>query len=221
MLCTKLLNGLYVYQKPGMGQFGSHTYVIVGTKQTLLIDPGFEENLHELVVEKMVHDGIDPHDVTLVANTHLHTDHSQADEAFAKLSGARIVMHATQMAFLDSDASADEVFSVPGHIDSSYGDEIDLGGIRVRVIETPGHAPGHVCFYWPEQRTLISGDMVFENNIGRFDLPGGDFDSEQVAVRKLAAINAAVLLPSHGKLFLEEKDVKNNFEAIVKGFDGL
>lgn len=216
-----LAHGLYVYEKPGMGQHGSHTYVVVGEKKTLLIDPGFSHNLHDLVVQKMVDDGISPKDVELMANTHLHLDHSDADEAFAKISGAWIVFHRSQVAFLDDEASAHPVFRIPKKIDSSYEGEIDLGGIRVQVVETPGHCRGHLCFYIPTAKALISGDLVFENNVGRTDLPSGDEAEERRSLRKIASLDLEMVLPAHGKLFLSAEEARRNLDLVLANWTSL
>lgn len=213
----KLLEGLYVYKKPGMGPHGSHTYVLVGTQKVLLVDPGFSHNLQDLVTE-MVQDGLNPRDVSMIANTHLHLDHSDADEAFAKLSGAWIVLHRSQLEFTNSDVSTHKIFRVPKIVDSTYESEIELGGVRVRVVETPGHAPGHVCFYWPEKRVLMSGDLIFEKNVGRFDLPGGDEAEERMSLEKIASLDTEILLPSHGNILRTREEVRQNFSYVLNNW---
>jgi glyoxylase-like metal-dependent hydrolase (beta-lactamase superfamily II) len=54
-------------------------------------------------------------------------------------------------------------------------EEVRFGDSMLRIIETPGHTPGHVCFWNPEERVLFTGDTLFKESIGRTDLPGGDY----------------------------------------------
>lgn len=214
----RIAEGVYFYEKPGMGQHGAHTYVIVGSQKTLLIDPGLSRNLKDLVIAKMVNDGLNPKEVDLIANTHLHADHSEADEECAKICDGWITMHRSQLAFLDTEASTSGIFIVPKSIDSSYDSEIDLGGVRVRILETPGHAPGHVCFYIREKRLLVSGDIIFEKNVGRVDLPGSDETEEKASVKKIGDLDLDFLLPSHGKVFRSNAEVRQNIDFVLKNW---
>jgi len=54
------------------------------------------------------------------------------------------------------------------------GDIVEVGNLKLNVLFTPGHAPGHVCFYVPEHNIIFDGDVLFQQSIGRTDLPGGD-----------------------------------------------
>jgi glyoxylase-like metal-dependent hydrolase (beta-lactamase superfamily II) len=55
------------------------------------------------------------------------------------------------------------------------GELLEVGRLRLQVLYTPGHAPGHVCFYLPDEGVLFDGDVLFQQGIGRTDLPGGDY----------------------------------------------
>ena len=54
---------------------------------------------------------------------------------------------------------------------------VSLGDDKLKILLTPGHSPGSVCFYHEEQQFVISGDVLFQQSIGRCDLPGGDYDT--------------------------------------------
>ncbi len=80
------------------------------------------------------------------------------------------------------------------------GDCISLGNITLKAIHTPGHTPGCLCFYIPEENTLFSGDTLFHQGIGRTDLPGGDADAEYNSIRqKLFTLPTdTTVYPGHG-----------------------
>lgn len=81
----------------------------------------------------------------------------------------------------------------------SNGDRIALGDSDLRVLATPGHTPGGVCFYSETDQLLISGDTLFAGSVGRTDLPGGDWDLLQVSLGKLMELPAdTVVIPGHG-----------------------
>lgn len=64
-----------------------------------------------------------------------------------------------------------------------------LNDLDVQIIETPGHTPGGVMYYFPNERVLMAGDTVFQNSIGRYDLPRGNLQDLQQAVAKVCRLN--------------------------------
>ena len=56
------------------------------------------------------------------------------------------------------------------------GDIVEFGNSKLKILYTPGHAPGHISLYSKEEKFIISGDVLFKSSIGRTDLPGGDFN---------------------------------------------
>ena len=77
---------------------------------------------------------------------------------------------------------------------------IEVGGLRFKVIETPGHTPGGVSYYEPAEKVLFSGDSLFAGAIGRTDHPGGDYDHLMKSIlEKLVTLEGSVsVLPGHG-----------------------
>jgi glyoxylase-like metal-dependent hydrolase (beta-lactamase superfamily II) len=77
---------------------------------------------------------------------------------------------------------------------------IELAGIDLEVLHTPGHSPGHCCFHIPGEGVLFSGDQLFAGSIGRTDLPGGDYDTLMVSMRdRIVPLDPAVdVFPGHG-----------------------
>ena len=70
---------------------------------------------------------------------------------------------------------------------------------NVQILHTPGHTPGSVCLYWPEEKTLLSGDTLFRMGYGRTDLPGGDMGQLIASLQRLFELpNDTKVYPGHG-----------------------
>ena len=80
-------------------------------------------------------------------------------------------------------------------------DVIRLGGDELKVLFTPGHSPGHVCFYSEAQKFVIGGDVLFKTGIGRTDLPGGNYETLLTSIRtRLFVLPGETLVyPGHGE----------------------
>ena len=167
-----------------VGMIQTNCYV-VGCEETRLgavIDPGghperilAEVERHEL-------------DVKYVLNTHAHFDHTDANAAILEATGAQLAIHPEELPILQASGGAswfgvNANISPSPDIELSDGDELEIGQLRFQVLHTPGHSPGHVCFYEPDEGVVFDGDVLFYRAIGRHDLPGGNqaqlFDSIQ------------------------------------------
>lgn len=80
------------------------------------------------------------------------------------------------------------------------GMTLELAGLRFDVLGTPGHTPGHCCFYLAEEGILFSGDQLFAGSIGRTDLPGGDYEvlMRSMTDKVLPLADDVRVLPGHG-----------------------
>jgi glyoxylase-like metal-dependent hydrolase (beta-lactamase superfamily II) len=92
--------------------------------------------------------------------------------------------------------------------------ELVVDDMAFQVIHTPGHSPGSLCLYWPETKALFSGDVVFNQGIGRVDLPGGDGDALKQSIEKLTRLEVDYLHPGHGDIVSGRDRVKANFDTI-------
>ena len=91
-------------------------------------------------------------------------------------------------------------------------DKISLGNDELEILFTPGHSPGHICFYDRASRFLIGGDVLFNGSVGRTDLPGGDFATlEQSIKTKLYTLPEDVIVyPGHGDSTTIGDEMKTN-----------
>jgi glyoxylase-like metal-dependent hydrolase (beta-lactamase superfamily II) len=167
------------------------------SRQAVLVDPayGTQELLEMLEADGMQLVGL------LV--THYHPDHVGGDLMGHQIQGVVEILESKPVPVHVNSAEIPWVKTVTGLEDDALvghesGDVLELGGIRVEMIHTPGHTPGSQCFFVNGER-LVSGDTLFLDGCGRTDLPGGD--PEQIyesLTKKLARIpDEAMLYPGH------------------------
>ena len=143
--------------------------------KALIVDPGEEADRILAPVEEL---GLE---VEAILVTHCHFDHIGAVAPVAKATGAPVYCPKIEVPVL-----ADIMSFVPwpgfGPYESYEADEIleggeklNLAGLEIDVIFTPGHSPGHVTYSIPAEEAVFSGDVLFQGSVGRVDLPGGDW----------------------------------------------
>ncbi|HUT79313.1 MAG TPA: MBL fold metallo-hydrolase [Polyangia bacterium] len=125
--------------------------------------------------------------IEAIYNTHGHIDHAGAVAEVAQATGAPFALHPDDRFLLDAMPGQAQMFGLPPvrvpavDRDLAGGEEIFVGGHRARVIHTPGHTPGGVCFLFDD--FVIVGDTLFEGSIGRTDLPGGSTEQLLLSIR--------------------------------------
>jgi hydroxyacylglutathione hydrolase len=211
----KLVNNLYFY--PEQGMLDCNTYVLTGSPG-LIIDPGNPDYLPALR-DSLARDGIGPGDIGYIVNTHLHIDHCAANEAFKKLSGASIALHPIQNEYYRSVViDGARLFGMtPVEFATDMlleGDRLEAGGVSWEIITAPGHSPECICFYDRAGKILVCGDVLFEMNTGRVDLPGGNADELKKSIEALAKLDIDYLLPGHMGVVTGAGKVKTNFDFI-------
>jgi glyoxylase-like metal-dependent hydrolase (beta-lactamase superfamily II) len=103
-----------------------------------------------------------------------------AADALVKATGAALAVHPDDLPLLNAAGGAIFFGLQPPPIPDpairlAAGQEIVIGEVTLRVLHTPGHSPGHVTFYEPDQGAIFDGDVLFAQGIGRADLPGGSY----------------------------------------------
>lgn len=91
-------------------------------------------------------------------------------------------------------------------------DEIKFGNHSLKVIETPGHTPGGLCFYCEQEKVLFSGDSLFEHSIGRTDFPGGNYNDlvYSLKIKIITLPDSVVVYPGHGENTTILNEKRNN-----------
>lgn len=162
--------------------FMENTYVVFDeTNECIIIDPGCiekeEENeLTDFIIEKKL-------TVTKLINTHCHIDHVLGNAFVKRKFNVELYIHPIEAPMLKAVQSYAPSYGFFQYQDSTAenflndGDTVTVGNQKLKVLFVPGHSPGHIALYHSSSKVLINGDVLFENSIGRTDLPGGDHNT--------------------------------------------
>jgi len=170
-----------------VGPVGENTFILRAkdSDRGLIIDPGDEA---DRILKKVDELGIKVEGILL---THTHFDHIGAVAPVAKATGAQVWCPEIEVPVL---ADINSFVPWPGFgpfedYDADHkisgGEKLELAGLDLDVIFTPGHSPGHVTFSIPEKSAIFSGDVLFQGSVGRTDLPGGDWPTLLESIRTL------------------------------------
>jgi len=210
----KLNEHLYFYPEAGM--LDCNTFLIKD-EMAIIIDVGLANNLPALL-SALEQDGIDPQEIDLITNTHLHLDHTWANEEFKEKSSAQLKIAPIQKEHYDiSVRQTAQFFGMePVHFqeDGLLHSTVTLNNLTIEILPTPGHSPESVCFYCPQKKFLICGDLIFAGNTGRSDLPGGDGEQLKRSIERMADLEIDLLLPGHMGIVTESEKVRKNFEFV-------
>jgi glyoxylase-like metal-dependent hydrolase (beta-lactamase superfamily II) len=139
--------------------------------------------------------------------THGHFDHV-ADHAVVTRAfpAAKVLIHPLDEPKLKDPKAATAMFALPfvipprsadGYVND--GDRLAIGSLKVEVIHTPGHAPGHVMYHFPDEKVLIGGDLIIMGAVGRTDLPDSDERELFESIRRVMRLpDETQLLAGHG-----------------------
>jgi len=184
-----------------------NTYVLYNdVKECCIIDPGcyFKEENDELreFIEKTV---LKP---VLLLNTHCHLDHVFGNKFVHETWDLLLHIHPKEKPVLDYAPAAGLMWQMP--VDNyegklifiKEGEIIRLGGDELKILFTPGHSPGSVCFYDEKDGFVIGGDVLFNGSIGRTDLPGADFNTlfNSIQTQLYTLPDETKVYPGHGPM---------------------
>ena len=238
----RLVDNLYCYIWTGRGN-NCNSYlwadVLGNDRPHVLIDPGhvvneLDERCLDHLLSAMERDGFKAADIGLIINTHSHPDHCQANEAVVErsMAGAKRALIAFHQEEAEYQRAVGEFLA--GFLGKGVKFEADvylkegnlnLGeekGISLDILHTPGHSPGSISLYWPDNGVLITGDVVFWGSVGRTDIPGGDGMLLKQSIERLSQLDAEYLLPGHstelGSIIKGKERVKQNFDFIIANY---
>lgn len=183
-----------------LGPFGTNCYVLWGeSRRCLVVDPGGDPKvLQDFLAKKKV-------SVEGYLITHGHADHVGALAAMHKFAPAWIAMHPVDAAW-----AFEPINALPPYIEQpdrpdriernlAEGQTWTDAGFTYSVLETPGHSPGSVSFFFNKEGLLFSGDVLFQDSVGRVDLPGGSGEVLMKSLRRLQTLpDSTRVFPGHG-----------------------
>ena len=215
----KLTDNLHAYLWQSTTTNNCNTYFIDGPSR-ILIDPGHRA-LFEHVQRGLEDLNLSIKDIDVVICTHAHPDHLEA-VPLLKNTTTLFTMHETEWqwaATMGKQMSAAYDIDIDDFRPDFFLKEgtLALDGIELDIIHTPGHSPGSVTLYWPLQKVLFTGDLIFKEGLGRTDLPGGDGSQLKESIIGLKELDVEWLLSGHGEVISGAEKVKKNF-ADVESF---
>lgn len=177
---------------PGpMSLEGTNSYVIAANRseRVAVVDPGPLDEGH---LQLLASAGT----VELVLITHRHADHTEASRRFAELTGAPV-------------RALDPAFCVNG-APLADGEELQAGGVEIRVVATPGHTSDSVSFHLPGDGpggSVLTGDTILGRGTTVLDFPDGTLGDYLASLERLAALGHATVLPGHGPVLSDLSSV--------------
>ena len=198
------------------GPFYTNTFVVSDEHHILLIDPAcytqYEQHQLYTYISNLQFSISNPQ-LSIVA-THGHLDHLWGAKWATEQYHTPVLMHEADIPLAQDMQSQYDLFGIPGTPEpfpiKSLTDEVGLTVQRsvseavcqcngLSILSTPGHTPGSICLYWPEEKTLLAGDTLFRMGYGRTDLPGGDMRQLIASLERLFTLPFDVrVYPGHG-----------------------
>ncbi|MEO5996382.1 MAG: MBL fold metallo-hydrolase [Chitinophagaceae bacterium] len=183
-----------------------NTYILFNEHlNCVIIDPG----CYFSAERKELKDFINEYKLVLnyLLNTHCHLDHVFGNKFIFDTYGTHLHIHEKENPVLAYAPISAKNWNLPfdNYEDKlvflKEGDLVLLGEDELKVLFTPGHSPGHICFYCEKQRFVIGGDVLFKRSIGRTDLPGGNHETLLRSIRQelFTLPDEVIVYPGHGE----------------------
>ena len=174
-----------IFEQIPVGHMQNFSYLIGDekTKEGAVVDPGWDIAKILAIAKKHYLN------VKIILVTHSHYDHIDSVKEIVDATGAIVYVHKRDSSEI-LNKGVDKIKMV------DEGDEISVGKVKIKVLHTPGHSPGSVCYLVDNK--LITGDMLFVENIGRTDLPGGNPRIMSQSLKRLKKLDENIeVYPGH------------------------
>lgn len=199
-------------------QFFENTFIISdSTNECIIIDPGcYDKNEKQILQDYILANNLIP---TRLINTHCHIDHILGNNFVSKTWDLELEIHHKDIDLLKNSKNIADLYGFVNYENSPItnkflveGDIIEFGKSKLEVLFTPGHAPGHISLYSKNENFIISGDVLFNNSIGRTDLPGGNYNTliDTIKSKFLCLDDSTVVYCGHGPSTNVGKERINN-----------
>jgi glyoxylase-like metal-dependent hydrolase (beta-lactamase superfamily II) len=185
--------------------FYENTYVLSSEEGNCLIfDPGCYEDYELDELKEYIH--MNDLKVKAIINTHCHIDHVLGNDALKAEYKVPLQIPKNEREVFDSVPAYAPQWGMAGYrhaeVDSylNEGEDLVLDEVVMKLIEVPGHSPGHLIFHIEDEKIIIGGDVLFRESIGRTDLPGGNHDDllQNIQEKVYTLPENTQVLPGHG-----------------------
>lgn len=187
-----------------VGPFAENSYLLLKGEEALVIDPGFSNQSElEIFLNYLKHSGAQPIAILL---THAHVDHILGLSAILRHADVPVWLSDRDRYLWENAEGQAARFGIsmasmkvdPEPLKAGSG--FRVGSFTLDLLETPGHSPDHLSFYFPDESALISGDALFRESIGRTDLYKGDADELARSIREqlYTLPDETTVHPGHG-----------------------
>ncbi len=196
----KIKRGNLVIMGLSLGVMPTNCYLVWDniSKEAVVIDPADEA---ERIIDWIEKEGLELKAILL---THGHFDHVFAVDDLRKKYGVKAYIHELEKDVLESAEKncaymIDRSFCMTADVLVKDEEELEFGSLKLRVIHTPGHTHGGVCYYFYDADTLFSGDTLFCRAVGRDDLPTGSREAlyNSIKERLLVLPEEVIVFPGH------------------------
>lgn len=182
-------------EKMTFSPFQENTYIVHDGKHCVIIDPGCYESYEQKTLADFIEtNGLTPIAILL---THAHLDHIFGVDFVQKKYNLEVYLHEKDLFTYHGSPMAAQLYGLQNYIHPEVPtkllngtERLVFGEIEFQVMFTPGHSIGHVVYYNAAGNYVINGDVLFRGSYGRYDLPGGDFNTLQHTI-----INTMFALP--------------------------
>lgn len=183
------------------GSYGSNCYLLEEGGEALIVDPSAAASA---ILRKLREDGCTPVGILL---THGHFDHIMSIDTLRQAEpNLKVYVHEEDAPMLaDGQKNGFSFFFrqdrtwKDADVLLTNGQEITVGSATLRVVHTPGHSPGSVCYLCESEGIMLTGDTLFSDNIGRCDLWGGSYATIRQSLKRLRDYDGGLtILPGHG-----------------------
>lgn len=198
---------------------GENTYLIWDeeTKEAAIIDAGMSNNRENAIVSDFI--AKDNLKLKYALQTHMHFDHVWGLSYIKETYDLRPLCHAADESIYSQAPEMTSMFrlsmnwnlpAIERYIDE--GETLLLGKTAIKVLHTPGHTPGGLCYYIESVNTLFTGDTLFQGSVGRTDLPGGNLKDEINSIKNkiLTLPSNTIIYSGHGPKSNVEWELRNN-----------
>lgn len=202
-----------IIKKIVVGELMTNCYLLgcKQTKATAIIDPGAES---EKIIKEIDKANLEPKFIIL---THGHGDHIGAINGLKKKYNIPVYIHENDKELLENSYLNFSAFmfgketSIIADKKLKDNDTIVLGNFKIKVLHTPGHTPGSIVLKC--NNILFSGDTLFQNGIGRTDLPGGSYDKiiNSIKTKIFSLPDDTIVYPGHGPETNVIEEKTNNY----------